>query len=72
MKYFFFGAVRPDPAGHTYITKGDGLIVKGGSKEEHEQSVEIVSKVQAKVEKHGIENFEEVARDVIREVKGRN
>lgn len=71
VKYFFYGAVRPDPDGHTYITTGEGYRVQGGSKSEHDLSVEITEKLQREVERHGHENFEEIARDVIREVKGK-
>jgi hypothetical protein len=51
--YFFFGEVGPHPRDHCRTTRGKDFLVHGGSKEEHEQIVELTHEVSkaAKIEK---------------------
>ena len=69
-KYFFFGAVRPDPDGHKRITTSEDMRIEGGSKEEHEQAVEIVQEFQKEVRKDDGRPKQEILLDVVRKVRG--
>lgn len=43
--YFFFGSVRTHPEDKKRVSVGDDYRVQGGSKAEHEKTVEVVEKL---------------------------
>lgn len=70
-KYFFFGAVRPDPKGHKHVTIGPDYRVDGGTKEEHEQAREITEKFAEGVKQDGVHHAQEILKDVVKKVRGK-
>lgn len=70
MKYFFFGAVRPDPSGEKRVTHGRNYVVVGGTSNEHKEAAEITRLVEEGIRMDGIHCAGQVLKDAVRKVKG--
>ena len=62
--------------GHTRITKGKDWLVKGGTKESHEETTDIVQDFSKRLKKEGenvdVETACEILKDVLYDKKRRN
>jgi hypothetical protein len=68
--FFFFGAIRgKTPDEHRHITRGDNLHVEGGSKEEHDEVVEILMKTTEKIKGKDLKPNEVI--EVMHEIAGK-
>ena len=74
-KHFVLGKdLRTD--GHTRITKGENFAVEGGTKDSHEETVDIVHEFSKRIDKEGskvdTETAKGILKDVLRDYNRRN